>query len=52
METTIDYDSLTCGKLCPLKAIEPPDLDAILRVGAIKCRTDGEPPHAEYIGGQ
>ena len=51
METTIDYDSLTCGKLCPLKAIEPPDLDAILRVGAIKCRTDGEPPHAEYIGG-
>ena len=49
---TNNYDSLTCGKLCPLKAIEPPDLDAILRGGAIKCRTDGEPPHAEYIGGQ
>ena len=54
METTIDYgsdygaeasdyDSLTRGKLCPLKATEPPDLDAILRVSAIKCRTDGVP---------
>lgn len=40
----IDYDRLSRGKLCPLKATEPPDLDAILRVGAIKCRTDGEPP--------
>lgn len=49
---TIDYDSLTRGKLCPLKATETPDLDAILRVGAIKCRTDGEPPRVEYIGGQ
>ena len=48
----IDYDRLSRGKLCPLKATEPPDLDAILRVGAIKCRTDGEPPRVEYIGGQ
>ena len=48
----IDYDRLSRGKLCPLKATEPPDLAAILRVGAIKCRTDGEPPRVEYIGGQ
>lgn len=51
-QRTIDYDSLTRGKLCPLKAPEPPNLDAILRVGAIKCRTDGEPPRVEYIGGR
>ena len=49
---TIDYDGITRGKLCPLKATEPPNLDAILRVSAIKCRTDGEPPYVEYIGGQ
>ena len=60
---TIDYDSLTRGKLCPLKAAEPPvlafwnldpapDLAATLKAGVIKCRADGEPPRVEYIGGQ
>lgn len=58
-----DYDSLTRGKLCPLKAAEPPilscwDLEpdpglaARLKDGVIKCRTDGEMPRVEYIGGQ
>ena len=61
--TTIDYDDLTRGKLCPLKGNRPPvlgfwnldpvpDLAATLKVGAIKCRADGEPPRVEYIGGQ
>lgn len=60
---TIDYDSLTRGKLCPLKAVEPPaltiwnsdpapDLAATLKTGVIKCRADGEPPRVEYIGGR
>ena len=60
---TIDYDSLTRGKLCPLKAAEPPvlafwnldpapDVSDLLRAGVIKCRADGEPPRVEYIGGQ
>ena len=60
---TIDYDSLTRGKLCPLKANQPPvpgvwyldpapDLTEMLKTGAIKCRADGEPPRVEYIGGQ
>ena len=40
LSETIDYESLTRGKLRPLKA------------GVIKCRADGEPPRAEYIGGQ
>lgn len=74
METTIDYgsdygaeasdyDSLTRGKLCPLKAAEPPvltiwtcasepDLAKALKAGAIKYRADGEMPRVEYIGGQ
>lgn len=58
-----DYDGFTHGKLCPLKAAEPPvltiwnsnpepDLTEALKAGAIKCRADGEPPHVEYIGGQ
>ena len=58
-----DYDSLTRGKLCPLKATRPPvlgfwnldpapDLAATLKAGVIKCRADGEPPRVEYIGGQ
>lgn len=56
-----DYDSLTRGKLCPLKAAEPPvlafwnldpapELAETLKVGVIKCRADGEPPRVEYIG--
>ena len=60
---TIDYESLTRGKLCPLKATRPPvlsfwnldpapDLAATLKAGVIKCRADGEPPRVEYIGGQ
>lgn len=60
---TIDYDSLTRGKLCPLKANQPPvlgtwnldpapDLAEMLKFGVIKCRSDGEPPRVEYIGGQ
>ena len=60
---TIDYDGLTRGKLCPLKAARPPvlafwnldpapDLAATLKAGVIKCRADGEPPRVEYIGGQ
>ena len=60
---TIDYDSLTRGKLCPLKATRPPvlafwnldpapDLAAKLKAGVIRCRADGEPPRVEYIGGQ
>ena len=59
----IDYDSLTRGKLCPLKAAEPPvlafwnldpapDLAATPKSDVIKCRADGEPPRVEYIGGQ
>lgn len=58
-----DYDSLTRGKLCPLKATEPPmlsiwnsapepDLAEALKAGAIKYRADGEMPRVEYIGGQ
>src|SRR5699024_962521 len=58
-----DYDGLTRGKLCPLKAAEPPalafwnldpapDVSDLLRAGVIKCRADGEPPRVEYIGGQ
>lgn len=58
-----DYDDLTRGKLCPMKANQPPvlgawnldpapDLAETLRVGVIKCRSDGEPPRVEYIGGQ
>ena len=58
-----DCDSLTRGKLCPLKATRPPvlgfwnldpapDLAATLKAGVIKCRADGEPPRVEYIGGQ
>ena len=58
-----DYDSLMRGKLCPLKANQPPvlgfwnldpapDLAATLKAGVIKCRADGEPPRVEYIGGQ
>lgn len=58
-----DYDSPTRGKLCPLKAAEPPILScwnlepdpglaARLKAGVIKCRADGEPPRVEYIGGQ
>ena len=58
-----DYDSLMRGKLCPLKATRPPilgfwnidpapDLAATLKAGVIKCRSDGEPPRVEYIGGQ
>lgn len=60
---TIDYDGLARGKLCPLKANQPPvpgvwyldpapDLTEMLKTGAIKCRADGEPPRVEYIGGQ
>ena len=60
---TIDYDSLTRGKLCPLKALEPPilffgnmdsapDIDATLKTGMIKYRVDGELPRVEYIGGR
>lgn len=60
---TIDYDSLTRGKLCPLKANRPPvldiwnldpapDLAETLKVGVIKCRSDGEPPRVEYVGGR
>lgn len=60
---TIDYDDLTRGKLCPLKAnqspvlgfwnLDPaPDLAATLKTGVIKCRADGEPPRVEYIGGR
>ena len=60
LPTTIDYDSLTRGKLCPLKAtrlgfwnLDPaPDLAATLKAGVIKFRADGEPPRVEYIGGQ
>lgn len=63
METTIDYDSLTRGKLCPLKAtqstalafwnLEPaPDVAESLKAGVIKCRADGYPPRMEYIGGR
>lgn len=63
LSETIDYESLTRGKLRPLKAAEPfmlsfwnmdppPDLAATLKAGVIKCRADGEPPRAEYIGGQ
>ena len=59
----IDYDSLTRGKLCPLKGNRPPvlgfwnldpapDLAATLKAGVIKCRADGEPPRVEYIGVQ
>ena len=58
-----DYDSPTRGKLCPLKANQPPvlgtwnldpapDLAEMLKFGVIKCRADGEPPRVEYIGGQ
>lgn len=58
-----DYDSLTRGKLCPLKANRPPalafwnldpapDVTATLKAGVIECRADGEPPRVEYIGGQ
>ena len=58
-----DYDDLTRGKLCPLKATRPPvlsfwnldpapDLAATLKTGVIKFRADGEPPRVEYIGGQ
>lgn len=58
-----DYDSLTRGKLCPLKAAEPPmlglwnldpapDVSGLLRGGVVKTRADGEPPRVEYIGGQ
>ena len=60
---TIDYDSLTRGKLCPLKATRPPvlgfwnldpapDVAQELRAGVMKIRADGEPPRVEYIGGQ
>lgn len=60
---TNDYDSLTRGKLCPLKANRPPalafwnldpapDVTATLKAGVIECRADGEPPRVEYIGGQ
>lgn len=50
---TIDYDSLTRGKLCPLKAAESPMLSFKLAgTPRVKCRTDGEPPHVEYIGGR
>lgn len=60
---TIDYDSLTRGKVCPLKATRPPvlafwnldpapDVSDLLRAGVIKCRADGEPPRVEYIGGR
>lgn len=60
---TIDYDSLTHGKLCPLKANFPPipgfwnmepevDLVATLKAGVIRFHSDGEPPRVEYIGGQ
>ena len=60
---TIDYDGLMRGKLCPLKAAEPPilscwnlepdpDLAERLKAGVIRCRADGEPPRVEYIGGQ
>lgn len=67
METTIDYgsdyDGFTHGKLCPLKAAEPPvltiwnsdpepDLAEALKAGVIKCRADGYPPRVEYIGGR
>lgn len=58
-----DYDGLAHGKLCPLKANQPPvlgiwnldpapDLAETLKVGVIKCRSDGEPPRVEYIGGR
>ena len=58
-----DYDNLARGKLCPMKAAEPPILScwnlepdpglaAKLKAGVIKCRADGEPPRVEYIGGQ
>lgn len=57
IETANDY------RLCPLKATRPPvlafwnldpapDLAEALKVVAIKCRADGEPPRVEYIGGQ
>ena len=58
-----DYDDLTRGKLCPLKANQPPvlgtwnldlvpDLAEMLKFGVIKCRSDGEPLRVEYIGGR
>ncbi len=60
---TIDCDSLTRGKLCPLKATRPPvlafwnldpapDVAQEIRAGVVKIRADGEPPRVEYIGGQ
>ena len=59
----IDYDSLTCGKLCPLKGNQPPvlgfwnldhapDLEETLKAGVMKIRADSEPPRVGYIGGQ
>lgn len=58
-----DYDSLTRGKLCPLKTAEPPilvfwnlepdpGLAARLKAGVIKCLANGEPPRVEYISGR
>ena len=59
----IDYDSLTRGKLCPLKGAQTPalalwnldpspDLNGLDSGGAIQIRADDEPPRVEHIGGQ
>ena len=58
-----DYDSLTRGKLCPLKAAQSPglalwsldpvpDLAATLKTSVIKFQADGKMPRVEYIGGR
>lgn len=49
---TIDYDSLTRGKLCPLKATRPPVLGFWNLDPAPDLAATGEPPRVEYIGGR
>lgn len=60
---TSDYDSLTRGRLCPLKAAQSPglalwsldpvpDLAATLKTSVIKFQADGKLPRVEYIGGR
>ena len=59
----IDYDSLTRGKLCPMKASQvpllafwnmEPDLIGLkeIHINAVKIKYDGYPPRVEYIGGR